>query len=139
MGRPEDPDLSAQELEQVDAIVGRLTSKAKRHPTVLTLIDQWRRAVQSVEAGYPGNVDDYAYDLTNRDLLQNVLDATPEAVRRKIAHALGPIDARFLAVTRPDPSDVLGKFYGHGNQWWWARLPKVIQGPLAATLRPYVQ
>jgi hypothetical protein len=90
-----------------------------------------------LEREYQGNVDDYIHDLSKRDLLQEVLDALPRPLRRKIELQLGPIDMRFQRMTREDPTRILRRVTHIGDGWWWSRLPERLNKELEETLRPF--
>jgi hypothetical protein len=133
------PDLTSDEEQFLQRFGERVMSRARGpHPvwTLARAVGRWQRLVQDVEHGYGavGGVDDYCYDLTGRDEIQQLLDAVPADLRLKIATVVDPLDERFLRATRLDEDDVLGQFYRHGAGWWWRRLPLIINGALVPHL-----
>src|SRR5262249_27412528 len=118
------PDLTSDEERFLQRFGERAMGRARGPDPAWTLpraLGRWRRLIQDVEHGYGavGGVDDYCYDLTGRDEIQQLLDAAPADLRHKIATVVDPIDERFLRATRPDDEEVLGQFYRHGIGWWW--------------------
>jgi hypothetical protein len=107
-------------------------------PTIEGMISRWRSAVDEVESGYEGNIDDYINDLSNRERIREIADALTEYHRHAVSALVDPIDARFRRATREDSTKVVRKFTTYGTGWWWARLPCQLGGALLSTIRRHM-
>ena len=76
-------------------------------------------------------VDEYLYELTVRDVIDDYLDAMPRPLRDKVARVVARIDERFRALTSDDGGAELAPHWkpltdGEEIRWWWTRKPLVL-------------
>lgn len=128
-------ELSSEERQTVRRFNERFLGR-RRRVTADTLLDDWTSFVVEVEGGYAGSIDDYANDLTSRDLLEELVRDSQRSLRAKLERVLDPWDERFKQATADD-QDALSRFFSIGDGWWWRRrTPK--KGRLATYLRQRV-
>lgn len=101
-----------------------MSRNAGRSVSVDGLVNDWSRFIAAVERGYDNCVYEYENDLSVRDLLEEVITAAPESVRRKIRDVLAPWDRRFDEATLPTSRPLLPSVDQRPPGWWWFRLPR---------------
>jgi hypothetical protein len=97
------------------------------------VVEQWDALVWRIEAGYPGQIEDYWADMVIRDRLESLLSALPRgALLAAITARIAGIDAHFTDVTNQGskPISVDGD-----KSWWWWRVPSNLPGDLGRDLR----
>ena len=127
-------DLEPKERDQLAAAEASVSSRATRPLTFDSLLARWSDFVEEVEDGYADSIDDYANDLTTRDSLERLLSNLPPELAAKLTADVAPIDRRFERATTDDDKGMIRKFFNPRDGWWWTRLPRKIEGTLAATL-----
>jgi hypothetical protein len=127
------------ELTERQRRLRELLSELKKSRGSFTLdewIERWENLVTYLEDGYNegSDVDDYVHELWKRHKVQEKLEAASVDIQRGVAAALDAIDNRFKRMTRVDHANVLARFFCHGGEWWWYRLPATLPKAMAATL-----
>lgn len=132
--QPVDLNLTPEEQTTMRSLESRLTERAHFPLTFSKLVELWADFVAEVESGYSSSAPEYTNDLSSRDLIEEVLQAMPEAARSKLMACVHPLDERFTRGTHPDDMQLLGKFFKLGPGWWWSRVPIMVSGELASDL-----
>jgi hypothetical protein len=88
------------------------------------LLAGWERTVASVEAGYPGDYEDYLGDLDGRQLLAQALIRVSPAQAASMAARLEELDGRMRAASEPVARCVWGNIVADEEGWdaeanWW--------------------
>jgi len=104
------------------------------HVTADRLIEGWEWLVDEVEAGYDDIVEEYANDLSTRDILDRLLAVASPALARTLRNWVEALDRRFFAAT----TEASEPFHGAADptspyaasRWHW-RVPKKLVGALA--------
>ncbi len=101
------------------------------HGGLEVLLIGWERAVAAVEAGYPGDYEDYLGDLDGRQLLAQALARVTPEQAAPVAKRLAGLDDRMRATTTPVARCLWGAIVAdeegwtaEGNWWYYAR-PRV--------------
>lgn len=87
------------------------------------LFQHWRKFVQEVEDGYQLSVCDFTFDLSMRDLLEEIKEAVPLRFRQEVDVALRPWDERFWLATQPSIKPIEAGVEENVKEWWF-RIPK---------------
>ena len=105
------------------------THEGLLHEAPAEMLDEWRRVVREIEAGYSWNVYQYHNDLSVRDRLEAAIADDPE-----LAAEVAEVDARFRALLQP------GVQVGPEEDPWWHRgVPRYAGPELAAEMKEWVQ
>jgi hypothetical protein len=101
--------------------------------TVERLLQDWEQLAGEV-GNYVLTIDDYTNDLTARDGLDQVLQWASDALGSVLKDRIAPADERFMAATRHDNGQAVGRYFRIERHpgWWWRRRPTT--GPLSAYL-----
>ena len=118
-----------EELTLLDSISASFSRRAK-HATILNFnefIKEWFDFIAEVEEGYSMTIDDYTNDLTQRDLIDELLQQVPEDLKNRVIKLIEPSDVRFKNATK-----ILRKSLSSSKNppWWRYRLPKKLVGEL---------
>ncbi|HQR18492.1 MAG TPA: hypothetical protein PK948_08970 [Gemmatimonadales bacterium] len=94
------------------------------HGGLEVLLSGWERTVGAVEAGYPGDYEDYLADLDGRQLLAQALSRITRAQAEAVAARLEALDLRMRAATTPVARCVWGAIVADEEGWtaegnWW--------------------
>jgi hypothetical protein len=87
------------------------------------LLRCWEKFVQEVEMGYELSIYDFLYDLSLRDLFEEIKETVPLRLRQEIDEVLKPWDERYQLATEPSDRP-LEVDIGDGAREWWFRVPK---------------
>jgi ribosomal protein L16 Arg81 hydroxylase len=126
--------LSPDETLVLAAILALLSERAKRPLSLQKLLDRWSRVVAQVEQGYEYSIYEYTNDLSVRDLLEEILSETPQALRGKLAQAIQVWDDRFLEATRRVEKPLASTATCDLSHWWF-RIPKSLEEELSEDLQ----
>src|SRR6266566_5949023 len=91
-------------------------------PSLYDAIRLWIATVASVETGYEGDVEEYAYDLHTRDYLEELRTRLPGFWAEYIDRCLQPWDERFRAATVEEAEPYLPALTDEPG-WWQFRTP----------------
>ena len=127
-------ELSPEERGVVEEFERRASERAHFPVTLGKLLSWWESFVEEVEEGYPSSFDEYANDLSSRDVLERLVREAPPELAAKLTETLKPFDDRFEAATAEDSDGRIGELFAHDESWWWSRIPKRLEGELAAAL-----
>jgi hypothetical protein len=110
--------------EKEERLLAAFIPETTRHRTVAGLIRRWENLVEDVETGYRFTIDDYTNDLSIREIIDRIADATNPRLKAKLLSLLAPLDERFteatfVSVKPPFP----GALRSRPDAWWYARLP----------------
>ena len=108
---------SQEEREALDSTFARIRAEWAFAPGFgpSELLQHWHKFVQEVEEGYNLSIHDFTFDLSMRDLLEEVKEAVPLRLRQQIENAIRPVDERFKLATQPSTEPIeLG--VGRGTQ-----------------------
>jgi hypothetical protein len=108
--------------DALDAVLSRLSARAKRPIDLIDLIERWSTFVTEVDRGYGATIYDYTNGLSVRDLLAEILVAIPLERRRAIEDAVANSDAIYQHATTASSRPLLPLAHGL-HSWWWFRLP----------------
>ena len=126
--------LTLEEAELLNALLVRLSERAKYPLTLGHLLRQWQNFVVQVERGYEDAIYEYTNDLSIRNLWEEILRGVTPKLREELARLIRPWDERFYNATketnRPILSDVQDPHY-----WWWCRVPKKLGEEIEADFR----
>lgn len=94
------------------------------HGGLAVLLAGWERMVGAVEAGYPGDYEDYLGDLDGRQLLAQALTRVTPEQAEAVAGRLEALDLRMRAATTPVARCVWGAIVAEEEGWtaeenWW--------------------
>jgi hypothetical protein len=99
------------------------------------LLAGWERTVAAVEAGYPGDYEDYLGDLDGRQLLAQALERVTREQAEVISARLRALDERMRAATTPVTRCLWGMIvadeegWSPEDNWWYYARP--LGGPAA--------
>ena len=98
------------------------------------LIAEWERTVGQVEQGYPLGLDDYLNDLDGRQLIEDTLEAVPEAGTAALTERARRADERMRASVRTVPECLWGARVAEVEGWsaaenWWYYAVPAAPGP----------
>jgi hypothetical protein len=116
--------LSPEEIGKIDIILlpyKRLPSRIDKN--LDHFLTKWRDFVKQVEDGYKLPVDDYANELTRRDILQKIIDGSQPETGEKIINWLAEWDDRLVKVTKEIKEPLLPPIDDRKQGWWWYRIP----------------
>jgi hypothetical protein len=82
--------------------------------------------LDEVEVGYQLGIEEYLYDLTYRDLAEQLLEEIPLHVKKKLMPLFSKWDEQFTQLTAATQAPLLGG----RPEWWWSRVPKNLVGDL---------
>ncbi len=116
--------LSSEETDALNTILGWLSERAKRTLTLNQLLQQWGDFVVQIERGYQDSIYEYANDLSVRDLLEEILVKATQALREKLTELIQPWDERFYNATQKTQRPVLPGMAQESLRSWWFRVPK---------------
>lgn len=92
------------------------------------LLETWKKAVESIEAGYQFSFYDYTNELAMRDEIEQVKVQVPTRLATEITAYVQPLDHRFQFATRP--CEPLLPAIDQPDRYWWSRVPKRLEGQL---------
>lgn len=127
-------ELSKEEEWVLEPILTAISRVAQRDFTLSDLLEKWMRFVLSVEHGYNDSIYEYTNDLSVRELLEKVTDASPQSLRNKLLKELKAWDDRLMAVTKPAPQPLMER-KGEKPAWWWFRIPSKPGNELRSDLQ----
>jgi hypothetical protein len=113
--------LSAEERDVIASILSTMPVRQGGTVTLEYLLSRWAGFVSSIENVYDFTIYDYTNDLSVRDLLEEVLQACPEPLRKKIWDEVKELDDRFASTTKLSTRPLLKIDARIG--WWWYRVP----------------
>jgi hypothetical protein len=120
--------LDAGDIEKANEIL-ESTRLSRPTATVNDLLENWRRAILSLEGGYRElNIWDYDEDLVRRGRLEEVVDQAPSGLRAKLVDIIEPLDKRFRELTVETERTVL--LSETATQWWFFRIPRTPHATL---------
>ncbi len=122
------PSLEPQEQMAVRKALEEWAAREHRRVTFGDLVNRWSGFVRSVESGYRFSIEEYANDLSTRDVIDDILDLVSDPPRSKLLDSLGPWDRRYLAATRPVSKAVY--FRPGAPRERWFRIPTRLVGQL---------
>ena len=129
-------ELNPEELKIIEPILKSLSTRAKQSLSLPTLINKWNTFVISVERGYSDSIYDYTNELSVRDLLQTLIDASPKEIHKKIKGAVIPLDVRFKSASKQISKCIFDFKSEEGNiNWWWYRIPNRMSDELRNDFR----
>jgi hypothetical protein len=91
------------------------------------LLRHWQEFVQEVEDGYKLSIYDFTFDLSMRDVLEEIQAAVPLRLRQEIEAVLLPLDERYKCATLPSEKPIDAGADENAKEWWF-RIPK-LAGP----------
>lgn len=86
------------------------------------LLQHWQKFVQEVEEGYQLSIHDFTFDLSMRDLLEEIKEAVPLRFREEIETIIRPWDERFRLATQPSNKPIEAGIEEDAKEWWF-RIP----------------
>lgn len=107
--------------------------KGGREISLLSILDNWWQFVEEVARGYEGGVDDYVYELSRRDLIEDIANHASVAGKNWIMGVVHHTDKEFIKATKPDSDFAIRSLANASAEWWWDREPTRL-GALAAEL-----
>jgi len=127
--------LTPEEFDALNAILQRLSKRAKYILTLEQLLHRWQDFVVQAERGYQNSIYEYTNDLSVRDLLEEILRESPQTLRKELMQLIRPWDERFYNATKRIKRPVLPNVGQESRSWWWFRVPKSVGGELEEDLR----
>jgi hypothetical protein len=124
-------DASPDALEQLERIEALFSARARHTISLAGLMERWSRFVVRVEEGYRLGEDDYANDLSSRELIHQIVAAVP-SIQKKVLKIVRPWDTRFQRATVVAYEPPGGNSAGAGRdvsgarggrRWWYWREP----------------
>ena len=106
------------------------------------LVEEWERAVEQVEDGYPLGLDDYLNDLDGRQLLEDALEVAPKLDRAAARVRVEGADARMRRVARIIHECLWGERVAEqegwtaDHNWWYFAVPQKPGPTLREDLNP---
>ena len=115
-------NLSPNEVLGLEPLLASLSHQAHQPISLDLLVKKWSEFVAEVEKGYDDSIYEYTNDLSTRDLLQQIMDASNSTLRDKVLNAIQPWDNRLSQATRKVTRSLLSD-RKHEQSWWWFRIP----------------
>jgi hypothetical protein len=126
--------LSTDEAEALGSILAALSERSRQHLSLTDLIGRWEKFATQVLEGYDDSIYEYTNDLSTRDLLQEIANASALPLRVKLLNTLHKYDERFKQATREVPRPLI-RNSKVGLNWWQSRIPVKLRSELEADLR----
>jgi hypothetical protein len=92
------------------------------------LVLDWEDFVDAVVRGYDGLAEDYARDLSTRDVIEELMELASPRTKAFLRRFVDPADERFRDATLSHASWQLGSYVRLGSGWWWQREPRMRDG-----------
>ena len=127
--------LTPEESDALNAVLQKLSARARHTLTLSGLLQRWQDFVLQVEQGYQDSIYEYTNDLSVRDLLEEVLKECPQTLRKDLMPLIRPWDARFDNATKKTKQPVLPHIGQESLSWWWFRVPERLGKELKEDLR----
>ncbi|HLC16195.1 MAG TPA: hypothetical protein VJL89_08215, partial [Thermodesulfovibrionia bacterium] len=77
-----------EEDNTIETILNSLSNQAIRKLSLNTLLQNWYRFVVEVERGYNDSIYEYTNDLSNRDLIENILLSVQPSLHARLLKAI---------------------------------------------------
>jgi hypothetical protein len=126
-------ELTSDERALLEQLLEDLSQETGRPVSFNDMLSRWRAFVSAVERGYGDSIYEYTNDLSVRDRLEAVLNASSSGLRSKLEEAISPIDRRFMETTE-EAATPLSQATGDLASWW-RRVPIRRVGELAEDLK----
>ena len=111
-------DQTDAEQDAIQPLLNKISKNSDHVITLDHLLNAWSLFVARLTIGYNSTAYEYANDLANRDILQRILEESPDSLKVKLSPILRELDDRFLEETY----SVANQYY-EGSADWWRRIP----------------
>lgn len=115
-----------KERLEISKLLRPFSKRAQYNLEITMLIDRWHSFALSVKEGYTDSSYEYLNDLSVRDILQSLIDATTGVLQSKLLELTNPSDEMFLLETREIATPL--RRDKSSNNWWWYRIP-LLESP----------
>lgn len=127
-------NLSPNEILSLEPLLASLSHQAHQPISLDLLVKKWGEFVTQVERGYDDSIYEYTNDLSTRDLLQKIMDASESTLRDKMLATIEPWDNQLRQATHQVARSLLSD-RKHEQSWWWFRIPANPSSELENDLR----
>jgi len=124
-----------EEDNTIETILNSLSNQAIRKLSLNTLLQNWYRFVVEVERGYNDSIYEYTNDLSNRDLIENILLSVQPSLHARLLKAIQPWDERFIKATEAGLRPLVNLTSDKLSFFWWSRIPKNLTDELKEDLQ----
>ena len=115
-----------KERLEIAKLLHPFSKRAQYNLEITALIDSWHSFVVCVKEGYTDSSYEYLNDLSVRDILQSLIDATTGVLKSKLLELTNPSDEIFLLETREIATPL--RRDKNIKNWWWYRIP-LLESP----------
>jgi hypothetical protein len=126
-------NFNAIDRKALENLLAEFSQKSRYTVSLDSLLNDWQIFVHTVSIGYRDSIYDYTNQLSNRDLLEEILVGLSRDGRNVLEGILQPTDNHFilctLQISRPIISSDIKDL-----PWWWYRIPRNAIGELKADL-----
>jgi hypothetical protein len=126
-------NLSKDETKYLISFLENKSRESAFNISLNGLINNWIYFIGQVIQGYEGCDYEYFNDLSNRDILEELLESAPYSLRDKIKKEIKGWDSKFKSSTYEINKPLLQ----NKEHWWWFRLPIKLMGQLKMDFKVY--
>lgn len=124
--------FTPDEGQEIDRLIRTMQGSGAGPTSLSEMLRGWESLVIAVERGYDDSIYEFTNDLSIRDLLAHLEQLAPAPLATKLEQVLTPLDVRFDAATKIAKRPLAPS---SAASWWWARVPRLQVGELAADLQ----